>query len=74
MFSLSDNSHPSCVVNLWFKGPTFRLLATVGQSKGQTFINKPPYRDKGTTVIPGEKVIKYQVTPSNCKRAKVHGI
>ena len=33
----SDNSHPTSVVTLRFKGPTFPLPATFVQSKGHTF-------------------------------------
>ena len=35
----SDNSHPTGVVNLRFRGPTSQLPAIAVQSKGQTFNN-----------------------------------
>ena len=37
--SWSNNSHPTGVVNLRFKGPTFPLPLMAVQSKGQTFKN-----------------------------------
>ena len=39
-------------------GPTFKLPGTAVQSKGQTFKNKPPFRDNGPTAISGGEVIK----------------
>ena len=36
IFGWSDNSKPTHVVNLRFKGPTFPLCAMVAQSNGQT--------------------------------------
>ena len=37
--TVSDNSHPTDVVNLMFKGPTFPLPTIAVHLKGQTFKN-----------------------------------
>ena len=59
MVILNDNSHPTGVDNIKYKGLTIPLPQIAVQSKGQNAcINKLPYGDKRPKTILGGVVIK----------------